>query len=155
LSLSLGGTFVPQDQDVESATLTADRNHLHLEARYNYEDRETGSVWIGPTFDFGENWTLEATPMLGAVFGNTTAIGPGWEITLSHAWLQFYGETEFILNTENARGNFYYNWTEITIAPTDRFQFGVAIERTKLYRTNLGVQRGFLFRVSIRRLDVT
>jgi len=154
-SLSLGGTFVPQDQDIESATLTADRNDLHLEARYNYEDRNTGSIWIGPTFHVGENWTLDATPMFGAIFGNTSGIAPGWELTVSHRWLEIYSETEFVYNIKAAGANFYYNWSEIAIVPADRFQFGVAIERTKLYRTRLGVQRGLFFRVSVRRVELT
>ena len=39
--------FVPDDRDFVQPTVTADRGALHLEARYNYEDRETGSAWVG------------------------------------------------------------------------------------------------------------
>ena len=41
-------------------------------ARYNYENLETGSVWVGYNLSGGEKLEWELTPMLGGVFGNTT-----------------------------------------------------------------------------------
>jgi hypothetical protein len=43
-------TFTYLDQhgrDYANPTFTADRDWLHLEARYNYEELKTGSVWLG------------------------------------------------------------------------------------------------------------
>src|SRR5438034_7336511 len=51
---------------------SADRGWLHLETRYNYENLETGSVWVGYNFSGGEKLQWEFTPILGGVFGNTT-----------------------------------------------------------------------------------
>lgn len=38
------GYLIPDDQSYFSAPFRADRNRAHLEARYNYEDRKTGSI---------------------------------------------------------------------------------------------------------------
>ena len=38
-------------------TVAADRDWLHVEARFNYEDRDTGSVWLGYNFSVGEEVT--------------------------------------------------------------------------------------------------
>src|SRR5262245_10553406 len=67
---------VPGDRDYVQPTFTADRNWLHLEARYNYEDLETGSAWVGYNFAFGERLAVKGTAMLGGVFGKTTGIAP-------------------------------------------------------------------------------
>ena len=37
-----------------------------LEARYNYEALETGSVWAGYDFNAGKKLVLDLTPMVGA-----------------------------------------------------------------------------------------
>jgi hypothetical protein len=69
---------------------TADRNErLHLEARYNYENLETGSLWMGYDFSVGHKLVLNATPMLGGVFGRSAGIAPGYEISLTYKRLSF------------------------------------------------------------------
>ena len=73
-------------------TITADRRWLHLEARYNYEDLDTASVWVGYNFSVGEKLSLDITPMLGGVFGNTTGIAPGLRGSLKWWRLELYGE---------------------------------------------------------------
>ncbi|HET7293292.1 MAG TPA: hypothetical protein VFM88_12765, partial [Vicinamibacteria bacterium] len=75
--------FVPGEDAFVSPVLRADRGGLHLEARYNYEDRGTASAWLGWNLSVGESVTFDATPMLGAVFGDTSGIAPGFEISLA------------------------------------------------------------------------
>jgi hypothetical protein len=77
------GSIVPNDQSYFTPMFTADHKWLHLEARYNYEDQETASLWAGYNLRFGEKLTLEMTPMFGVVFGNTTGVAPGYEISLT------------------------------------------------------------------------
>jgi len=154
-SATIEGTFVPQDQNIASGVLTADHERLHLETRYNYEDRKTGSAWVGANFSVGENWVFDATPMLGGLFGSITGIAPGWELTLSYHRLEIYSESEFVFNTEDTSQNFYYNWSEVTVGPTDWLRFGFVAQRTRLYHTDLSVERGLLMRLSYRSVDVT
>ncbi len=45
--------FIPDDF-FALPVLIADKNKLHLEARYNYEDRETFSAWAGYNFMGGK-----------------------------------------------------------------------------------------------------
>ena len=58
LSASAYGYLVPDSDDYVQPTITADRGRLHLEARYNYEDLDTGSAWIGYNFSFGRDFLL-------------------------------------------------------------------------------------------------
>ena len=53
-SASVTTYIVPDFQEYVQPTFTADRGWLHLEARYNYENLETGSAWVGYNFGGGE-----------------------------------------------------------------------------------------------------
>jgi hypothetical protein len=147
--------FVPDDQNYVSAIFTADRNWLHLEGRYNYEDIHTGSAWIGSNFSFGNEFVCEVIPMFGGVFGNLNGVAPGWELSVSYAKVEFYSENEYLFDLEDSSGNFYYNWTELTYSPVDWLHVGLVIQRTKAYQTDLDVQRGLLAGFSHKMLDVT
>src|ERR1700761_662606 len=78
-SLTTDGYIVPDGVSYVSPVLTADRHWVHLEARYNYENQQTGSLWAGYNFTAGKNLQMALTPMIGGVFGKTTGIAPGCE----------------------------------------------------------------------------
>src|SRR5690349_12209814 len=59
--------IVPDSREYVQPTITADHGWLHLEARYNYEDLETGSTWLGYNLSGGEKLSWEFKPMLGGV----------------------------------------------------------------------------------------
>ena len=149
------GYIIPDDQSYFSPTFRADHKWTHLEARYNYEDKETGSVWIGYNLSFGEKLVLDVTPMVGGVFGNTTGVAPGYLFTLSYKKLSLYSEGEFVFDTKNSDSNFFYSWNELTYTPLEWLRVGLASQRTRVYQTPLDVQRGFFAGVSHKNLDFT
>ena len=63
-SLSISTYLAQHARDYANPNFTADRDWLHLEARYNYEALKTGSLWLGYNFSVGKKLTLEATPMI-------------------------------------------------------------------------------------------
>jgi len=147
--------IVPNDQSYLSPTLTADREWLHLEARYNYENQETGSLWIGYNLSVGQKLVLDATPMIGGVFGNTTGIAPGYEVSLTYKRFELSTQGEYVYDTKNRAGSFFYNWNELTYSLTDWFRAGLVSQRTRAYHTDLDVQRGLLVGVSYKKVDFT
>jgi len=149
------GYIIPDDQSYFSPTFRADRKWVHLEARYNYEDRKTGSLWLGYNVSFGQKLVLEATPMVGGIFGNTTGVAPGYLFTVSYKKVSLYSEGEFVFDTKNSGGNFFYNWNELTYSPTDWLRVGLASQRTRAYQTPLDVQRGFFAGFSYKKMDFT
>jgi hypothetical protein len=154
-SATVMGYVVPDSRDYVQPTITADRDWLHLEARYNYENLETGSAWLGYNFSGGKKLAWEITPMLGGVFGNTTGIAPGYEGTLSWWKLELYSESEYVLDTGDPSGNFFYNWSELTLAPTEWLRFGLVTQRTRAYQTDRDIQRGLLVGLSYKKLSFT
>ena len=147
--------FVPDNRNYVQPTVTADRQWLHLEARYNYEDLDTGSAWVGYNFSVGEKLSLDFTPMLGGVFGNTTGIAPGYRGTLSWWKLVLYSEGEYVFDTGDRSASFFYNWSELSFSPVEWFRFGLVGQRTRVYESDRDIQRGFLVGFSYKRVDLT
>jgi hypothetical protein len=155
-SLTVDGYIVP-DMDgpsYASPVFTADHN-VHLEARYNYENQRTGSLWAGYDFTFGKTVQLALTPMIGGVFGRTTGIAPGLEMSLTYKKVEFSLSNEYVFDTSNSSGSFYYSWPQLTYSPVEWFRVGGVAQHTKALQTGLDVQRGFLVGFSHKKLEFT
>jgi hypothetical protein len=136
-------------------TFAADSGRLHLEARYNYEDYKTGSTWIGCKFSVGEELVLEFTPIAGVVFGATNGVAPGYKGSLSWWKLTLYSEAEYLFDFGKLSDSYFYNWSELTLAPVAWFRFGVVVQRTRVYHSAREIQRGLLLGVSYKALDLS
>jgi hypothetical protein len=147
--------LVPDSRDYVQPTITADRNWLHLEARYNYEALDTGSAWVGYNFSGGKKLAWAVTPMLGGVFGDTAGIAPGYTGSLGWWKLGLYSEGEYVFNTRDSSASFFYNWSELTVAPVDWLKLGMVTQRTRAYHTDRDIQRGFLVGLSYKQVSLT
>ena len=146
---------VPDDRDYVQPTLTADRGRLHLETRFNYEALDTASAWLGVNFSGGDKLAWELTPMLGGVFGDTTGIAPGYKGSVAWSKLELYSEGEYFFDTGTTADSFFYNWSELTLAPVEWFRFGLVTQRTRVYKTDREIQRGLLAGFSFKQLTLT
>ena len=146
--------FLPDEDDITSPVVKADRGPIHLEARYNYEAEGAGSAFFGWTFSTGEKVTVDVTPMLGGVFGDLSAVAPGVELNLDWKNLNVYYEGEYVIDLDDDEGDFVYGWSEATWALADWVRVGVVGQRTRLYDTGLDVQRGPMVGFTYRMIDV-
>jgi len=149
-------TYVlPEESNYAQPTVAARHGGLHLEARYNYEDRETGSIWIGCVFGGGDSLEWEITPLAGGVFGQTTGVAPGYKGSLNWRRLEAYSEGEYLFDTGESTDSFFYNWSELTFAPVEWLRGGIVTQRTRTYQTEREIQRGLLIGTTYQKLDVT
>ena len=154
-NLTVDGYVIPDDTSYVNPVFTADRSWLHLEARYNYENLRTGSLWAGYNFSAGKKLLLEVTPMIGGVFGRTDGIAPGCEASLTYKKIELSITNEYVFDTTHKSGNFYYSWPQFTYSPVDWFRVGLVAQHTKAFHTSLDVQRGFLVGVSHKKWEFT
>jgi hypothetical protein len=147
--------IVPDDGSYWQPTFSADRGRLHLEARYNYEAFDTGSVWVGYNFSGGGQLAWEFTPMLAGVFGKTSGVAPGFKGSLSWWKLQFSNESEQVLDAGESSDSFFYTWSELTLAPVEWLRFGLAVQQTYAPETDSGNQGGPLVSFSYKNVDVS
>ena len=154
-SLTVDGYIINGEDGYAQPTFTADHKWLHLEARYNYENFRTGSLWAGYNFSWGKTWQFAVTPMIGGVFGRTNGIAPGCEASVSWKVFDLSLDNEYVFDTTSKSGNFYYAWPQLTITPVGWFKFGGVAQHTKTFATNLDVQRGFFVGFMHKRLEFT
>jgi hypothetical protein len=147
--------IVPEDSNYAQPTFTADRDRLHLEARYNYEAQNTGSVWIGWNFSGGDTVEWELTPIVGGVLGDLDGIAPGYKGSVAWRNISFYSESEYVIDTADTSDSFLYNWSELTYALTESFRAGLVVQRTRAYHTDRDVQRGLIVGYTYRRAEFT
>ena len=147
--------FLPDEGNYAQPTIATDRGWLHLEARVNYEDLNTGSMWFGYNFSGGETleWTL--TPLFGGVFGQTDGVAPGYKGSLSWRQLELYSEGEYVFDANDSADSFFYNWSEATFVPSDWFRVGLVTQRTRVYNTERDIQRGLLVGFTYKNLEAT
>jgi hypothetical protein len=145
--------FLPPDDDTfVSPIVDADRGALHLEVRYNYEDLETGSAFVGRTIPFkSEDVSGSVVPIVGLVLGNTAGIAPGVNIDLSWGRFAFTDETEFVITLPDFDESFLYSWIEATLEPVRGLRVGIAAQRTKLPEVGLALRRGPMLSLSTER----
>lgn len=132
-----------------------DKGKLHLEARYNYEDIDTFSTWIGYNFSGGKSLQYVITPMAAGVVGRLNGLAVGLEVTLDFKGFEFYSELEHMFDLNDMGNDFFYNWTDFSFAPTEWLFFGLSGQRTRLYNSKLDIQRGFFAGGSYRRFEVS
>jgi hypothetical protein len=146
---------MPDADDFLLPIVSADCDRLHLEARYNYEAPDTGSLWIGANYSGGGELAWELTPLVGAVIGDTHGIAPGYKGSLGWKGFELYSEGEYVLDTEDSAASFFYNWSELTYAPAEWFRFGLATQRIRAHASERDVQRGFLVGLATGRTSLT
>jgi hypothetical protein len=146
-------SFRDQD-DFLLAVATADRGPLHLEARYNYEAIDSGSLFVGWKFSGGEKLTYEFTPILGGVFGQKEGIAPGLEAAVAYGIVDFYMETEYVRDLEVRQDSFTYAWSEIGFSPLEWLRFGLVGQRTMVYQSDRDIQRGLFTELMHRKVSL-
>jgi hypothetical protein len=146
--------FIPDDFFV-LPIVKADKNKLHLEGRYNYEDRKTVSFFGGYNFTGGNKIEYTITPMLGIALGNSDGIAPGLEMDFTWGKFELYSEMEYLFEFNEKSNSYYYNWTEFTFAPKEWLWVGITGQRTRLYQTSLDIQRGLLAGLSWKNASVS
>jgi hypothetical protein len=138
-------------EDFVLAVATAEKGPLHIEARYNYEAIDSGSLFVGWKFSGGTKLTWELTPIIGAVFGQKEGIAPGFEASLAYGIVDFYTETEYVRDTGVRQDSFTYSWNELGLSPLEWLRFGIVGQRTMVYQSDRDIQRGFFAQVKYKK----
>ena len=146
--------FIPEDFFV-LPVVRADHKRLHLEGRYNYEDRNTFSAWAGYNFEGGKSFQYVITPMGSLVFGQTKGVAAGLILELTFKRFELRNEAEYLFDSESFDNNFFYNWADVTYSVNDWLSLGVSGQRLRSYQTDLDLQRGVMVSIAGKNLEAT
>lgn len=140
-SLSLYLNLVP-DKSYLLPMAAMTRGRLYVEARYQYEDLETASLWIGPVIAGGEQFSWWIAPVAGVAFGRTDGLAPGVDVELGWRRLSLSASAEYLFDLGDEDASFFYSWTEWIYNARDLFAPGITLERTRARDTGRGVNAG-------------
>ena len=146
-AVEIAAWILPDQPDFLLVQAFADRGGLHLEGRYNYEDLQTGSAWVGWTWTWAGTVSGSVTPMAGLVFGNTRGLAPGLELDLAAGPVGLYVETEYVFDLDDSSDDFYYAWSELSVTAVDWMSAGLAVQRTRIVERSSEVAAGPLLGV--------
>jgi hypothetical protein len=144
--------FIPEENNVFTLISYADHKKLHLEARYNYEDEKTLSLFAGWRFQTNGKVQFGATPMVGLAVGNTKGLVPGIELEMRYWKLDYYSETEAVVDFSAKQYEFFYLWGELGFNPIESFRTGAVIQKTKLYQSEIEIQKGIFAQYNFSKL---
>ena len=145
-----GYYYAMRDQpDFGVGVAALNRGPLHLEARYNYEVRDAGSVFVGWNFSGGESVTFQITPIIGALVGAARGVVPGFEASVAWRTLDAYIEAEYVHDTHNANDSYYYAWSELGWKPVEWLRVGIVGQRTRVVHTDRDLQRGLFAQIMV------
>jgi hypothetical protein len=155
--LNLSGALyvLPDEEDYVQPTFKADHGLFHFETRYNYEDRDSASFFLGANFEIGDKVTLALTPMIGVVVGLTDGVMPGLEADFTAGPFEAYGEAEYVFDLHDSSSKYFYMWSELSLWPTEWLRVGVVTQRTRVFQTDRDIQRGVLLGVTFKKFDGT
>jgi len=137
------GYLDPEESTQFVPTVFADHGALHLEARYNYEDFDTGSLFAGWAFRHGgTDDYLKLTPMAGVFVGRSNGVAPGLEIEARWWRLAYWFESEYTFNVEDSSEDFFYTWSELNLYVAPFVWVGGSLQRLKLVDTPREVDVG-------------
>jgi hypothetical protein len=155
IDLSAGWYMLPGESDYVQPTLRADRDRVHLESRYAYEDRDSLSFFAGANFEFGKRVQVAFTPMIGGLVGAVDGVIPAAEITVTSSRLDAYGEAEFVFDLGDSSSKFFYMWSEVGLRATEWLRGGLVTQRTRVYQTERDIQRGPFVAVAFGKVGTT
>lgn len=133
--------FMP-DKTFVVPVVYANYKRWHFEPRYNYENMETFSMFVGYNFVGGNRMKYILTPMLGGVVGKTDGLAPGFEADLVLGRFTFYTEMEYLLDAHEGEDSYFYVWSHFRFFATKWMAVGIAGGRNRVFQNDVKVQRG-------------
>lgn len=119
-----------------------DVNNWHFEARYNYEDVRTVSVWAGPTFEWSGDVPGYVAPLGGLVVGNTTGVALGLETETTFDVFSLYAEAEYVVVPSDRTSDYFYLWADLTATLWEQVLVGLTVQRLREVHQDVVISPG-------------
>ena len=126
----------------------------YAEGRYNYEDLQTFSLYVGKTFSSQKRFSYEVTPLLGGAIGNFNGLSTGLNMDIDYSKFFFSIQTQYSVSTDGRADNFFYNWSELGYQPLRWMYGGVSFQHTQLYNSKTLLEPGVLVGFSWRNFTL-
>jgi hypothetical protein len=101
---------------------------FYFEARYNYEDRQTVSLYRGRSFKIGKNSVFEIIPMLGGALGKFQGVSVGTTMILEAGWIRGFSQNQYSMDLQKTQNNFIFDWSAVAIHTCKTLYIGASVQ---------------------------
>lgn len=119
---------------VPMATFESTRN-WYMEARFNYEEKNSFSLYFGKTFTYQKKMFISVTPIAGAVVGQYKGGSVGVNVDIDYRKLFYSMQSQYTFSINRANEDFLFAWSEIAYQPFKWCYFGLSTQQTYLIQS--------------------
>jgi len=139
------------------------QNHLYAEMRYNYEELNTLSLYIGKSVSEvlgnnrtkGNKFSYTVIPIIGAVVGEFKGISAGFNAVADYSNFFFSTQSQYTVSFNKDYSDFYFTWCELGYQPLTWFFAGFTVQQTYLQNVEtLYTEPGFVIGFSLKKFTV-
>ncbi|HUQ66403.1 MAG TPA: hypothetical protein VM101_09620 [Flavitalea sp.] len=129
-------------------------NNWYGEARYNFDELNTFSLYAGKKFSGAGNVSWQATPLVGGLMGQMTGGSVGVNIDIDYRKLFVATQSQYSFSLENNRDKYFFNWSEVGYNATSWLYAGLAVQQTNIFKTIGKLEPGYMVGFSIRNWTI-
>jgi hypothetical protein len=129
-------------------------NNWYGEARYNFDELNTFSLYAGRKFAQRGNISWEATPLIGGLIGQMTGGSVGVNFGADYRKLFFASQSQYSFSVENNADRYFYHWSEFGYNATSWLYAGLAMQQTNIYKTTGKLEPGCMIGFSVRNWTI-
>ncbi len=116
----------------------------YAEARYNYDNYQTFSLYAGKTFARQNAFSYALTPMIGGMTGKMNGGSFGLNTELKYKKFNFSSQSQYSIIAATQNNNFFFSWSELYYQPIHWLYTGVTLQHTRIYNTEAKYEPGIL-----------
>jgi hypothetical protein len=124
------------------------------EARYNFDELNTFSLYAGRKFSGKGNFSWQATPLIGGLMGQMNGGSVGVNFGMDYRRLFFASQSQYSFSVENNTNRYFYNWSELGYNATSWLYAGLAMQQTNIYGAVGRLEPGCMIGFSIRNWTI-
>ena len=127
------------------------RSNWYAEARYNYDELNTFSLYAGRTFSGDRKLAYAITPKIGGMAGKSRGGSLALNTEFDYLGFNFSSQAQYSVNADNRMNNFFFSWSELSYQPLDWLYAGFSLQNTQVFRTATLTEPGFLIGLSYKQ----
>jgi hypothetical protein len=124
---------------------------FYAEGRYNYEELNTFSYYMGRTFSKSATLSYSISPVAGIVIGDLNGGSVGMNVSLGYKDFYLYSQPQYTFSVEKCDFNYIYSWTDVTYSPLTWLSLGVSLQHTKPYGSKSFMQNGLIVEAAYKK----
>jgi hypothetical protein len=126
----------------------------YAEARYNYEDAETFSLYLGKAFTGGNALNYSFVPMLGGSVGRFQGVSTGLNVDMEYDKFFFSSQSQYSVPTREYSQYFLYSWSEAGYQGLKWLYAGLSVQHTLDRATGNLWQPGMMIGFTFKRFTI-